>query len=205
MELLKLENWPLLFISLAMIASGVVDWWIHKVPNRLTFPLIISGWLLGLVHNFGGNLLENGQGGIGTSFACTMLGFALMWPLYALGMMGGGDGKMVMAFGAWAGAFFYPLRTAVEIVFFSFALGVIVGGILGAIMIVMRRNFKQNLANVRVFLLSFVSSDRFSQGSAKRKAVVVEGHKLAYGVPLCIGFAAYLYYLAINGQLRTTL
>src|SRR5207248_8177277 len=45
------QNWPLVVVSLGMIACAVIDWWKFKVPNYLTFPLILSGWLLGFVHN----------------------------------------------------------------------------------------------------------------------------------------------------------
>src|SRR5262245_45329461 len=100
MGLFTLANWPLLFICLAMIVAAVIDGWKLKVPNWLTFPLVLSGWLLGLLHNF--DLLPStGTGGIGASLAGTALGFALLWPVYAIGGMGAGDVKMQMGFGAW--------------------------------------------------------------------------------------------------------
>src|SRR5581483_8179365 len=96
MRLLSLENWPIWFICLGMIAAAVIDGWKRKVPNKLTFPLILSGWILGLVHNFGFNLGEAGQGGIGASLAGTALGFALLFPVLVIGGMGEGDVKMQM-------------------------------------------------------------------------------------------------------------
>ena len=48
-----LTNWPLWFICLAMIVAAVIDGWKLKVPNWLTFPLVLSGWALGLCHNCG--------------------------------------------------------------------------------------------------------------------------------------------------------
>src|SRR5690242_5757666 len=72
-----LNNWPLTFICAAMIVAAVIDGWKLKVPNWLTFPLIFSGWGLGLLHSFG--LLEStGSGGIGASLLTTGLGFALL-------------------------------------------------------------------------------------------------------------------------------
>ena len=47
-----LNNWPLAFVCAAMIVAAVIDGWKLKVPNWLTFPLVLSGWLLGLLHNF---------------------------------------------------------------------------------------------------------------------------------------------------------
>ena len=61
-----LSHWPLSFVCAAMIVAAVIDGWKLKVPNWLTFPLILSGWGLGLLHSFG--LLEStGTGGIGAT------------------------------------------------------------------------------------------------------------------------------------------
>src|SRR4051794_39097274 len=100
-----LAHWPLWFICVAMIVAAVIDGWKLKVPNWLTFPLVLSGWALGLAHNFGW-LEGSGDGGIGAALAGTALGFALLAPIYAIGGMGGGDVKMQMGFGAWVGAFY---------------------------------------------------------------------------------------------------
>ena len=53
MVLFNLAYWPLMFVCAAMIVAAVIDGWKLKVPNWLTFPLILSGWLLGLLHNRG--------------------------------------------------------------------------------------------------------------------------------------------------------
>src|ERR1700736_1141271 len=98
-----LSHWPLSVVCTVMIAAAVIDWWKFKVPNKLTFPLIISGWILGLANNFG---LGAGEGGLGAALAGTLLGLGLLLPVYAIGGMGAGDVKMTMGFGSWIGAFF---------------------------------------------------------------------------------------------------
>src|SRR5262245_7430006 len=124
MTVFSLDNWPLLVVCSAMIASAVIDWVKFKVPNWLTFPLILSGWLLGLLHNF--DLLSGtGDGGIGSSLAATFLACGLLIPVYAIGGMGAGDVKMTMGFGAWVGAFYGVEGGALWIVFWAFAVGVI--------------------------------------------------------------------------------
>src|SRR6516165_2457635 len=132
-----LNHWPLWFISLAMIVAAVIDGWKLKVPNWLTLPLIVSGWLLGLVHNFGW-LEGTGTGGVGSAFTGTLLGFALLLPVYAIGGMGAGDVKMQMGFGSWVGAFF-GLWTGVAVIFWAFCTAVIIGGFMGLGMILLRR------------------------------------------------------------------
>src|SRR5206468_4649889 len=99
-----LQHWPLWFICLAMVVAAVIDGWKLKVPNWLTFPLIFSGWGLGLLQNLGAIACFNGphgtpyDGGIGAALAGTALGFALLLPVYAIGGMGAGDVKMQMGF-----------------------------------------------------------------------------------------------------------
>ena len=66
MALFTLANWPLLFLSAAMIVAAVIDAWKFKVPNWLTFPLVLTGWVLGLLHDLG-LFTGTGVGGIGAS------------------------------------------------------------------------------------------------------------------------------------------
>src|SRR5215467_4057429 len=138
-------NWPLAFICVAMIVCAVIDGWKLKVPNWLTFPLILSGWALGLASNFG---WWSGAGGIGASLAGTAVGFALLLPVYAIGGMGAGDVKMQMGFGSWVGAYF-GLTAGLSIIWWAFVVAVLIGGVLALVMIAIRRQYRNNLANTR--------------------------------------------------------
>src|SRR5947209_6135733 len=145
-----LNHWPLSFICVAMIVAAVIDGWKLKVPNWLTFPLILSGWGLGLIHNLGW-LEGTGEGGIGASIAGTLLGFVLLFPIYAIGGMGGGDVKMQMGFGAWIGAFYGVIGRddhpgAMWIVFSAFCLAAVIGGVLALGMILCRGSVRKNLS-----------------------------------------------------------
>ena len=193
MSWLTWNNWPLFFVGAAMIVAAVIDGWKLKVPNWLTFPLILGGWLLGLLHNFG--LLEGTlAGGLGSSLACTALGFALLAPLYAVGGMGAGDVKMQMGFGAWVGAF-YGLWAGLAVVFYAFCLAAVIGGVLALVMIVVRGQYRTNLANAREILSDWVRSKsvgEVAEKAARRKPRLA---LLPYGIPLCIGFIGYLLLL----------
>ena len=196
MALFTLTNWPLLFISAAMIVCAVIDAWKLKVPNWLTFPLVLSGWGLGLIHNLGlltGPDPEN-VGGIGASLAGTALGFALLLPVYAIGGMGAGDVKMQMGFGAWVGAF-YGMPQGLTVVFYAFCAAAISGGVLALVMILIRRQFTRNLENTREIVADLLNApglDAINQKAQKRKSRL---HLLPYGVPLCLGFVGYLLFL----------
>jgi prepilin peptidase CpaA len=196
-----LSNWPLWFICVAMVAAAVIDGWKLKVPNWLTFPLVLSGWALGLCHDFGW-LAGTGEGGIVAALAGTALGFALLFPIYAIGGMGGGDVKMQMGFGAWIGAFYGLSASKVEpmhggamwIIFMAFIYAALIGGAIALGMILLRGQLRKNLSTSKEIL-----GDLFGQGvggaatkAAERKPRM---HLLPYGIPLCLGFISYLLYL----------
>lgn len=184
--------WPIAVVCLAMIVAAFIDGWKLKVPNALTFPLIILGWILGLLNTFQ-ILPESGIGGIGGSLTATVLGFALIFPVYAIGGMGAGDVKMQMGFGAWVGAY-YSFNQAQYIVLIAFCWGAIIGGIIAFFMILFRKQIATNLLNTREILsdLATKSVDETEQKAAARKPRM---HLLPYGIPLCLGFLGYLAYL----------
>jgi prepilin peptidase CpaA len=192
-----LAHWPLTFVCAAMILAAVIDGWKLKVPNWLTFPLVLSGWLLGLLHNCDVLVPETGVGGIGASLAGTALGFVLLLPVYAIGGMGAGDVKMQMGFGSWIGAFYGLSSTeagpsALSIIWWAFAIAVIIGGVLALGMILVRGEFRKNLANTREILGDLLNAkgiEQVSENAARRKPRM---HLLPYGIPLCLGFVSYL-------------
>ena len=190
MELFTLANWPLLFICAAMIVAAVIDGWKLKVPNSLTFPLVLSGWALGLLHNCG-LLASTGTGGLGASLAATALGCALLLPVYVIGGMGAGDVKMQMGFGAWMGAYF-GMWNGLTTVFCAFCVAAIIGGIMALVMIAIRGQYRRNLANTREIVSDLFTSANVGEvadRAARRKRAM---HLLPYGIPLCLGFVGYL-------------
>jgi len=187
-----LTHWPLTTVCAAMILAAVIDGWKLKVPNWLTFPLVLSGWLLGLLNNFG--LLEAAgfEGGIGGALAGTALGFVLLFPIYSIGGMGAGDVKMQMGFGSWIGAF-YGYKEGMPIIWWAFVFGAIIGGVIALGMILARGKWRQNLANTRDILGDLLrGAGQAAENAGKRKPRM---HLLPYGIPLCLGFISYLVYL----------
>lgn len=191
---------PLVVIGFAMILAAFIDGWALKVPNWITLPLVLSGWALGAMHDFGIGL-EAGTGGFGLSFAATILGFVLLFPMLAIRGVGEGDVKMQMGFAAWVGAYFGSTNPTglhgLGVVFWAFCFGAIVGGAFGMIMILMRGKFGQNAGIVReifsdlqLFGTGHVSAAT-KQAEERRKRWV----KLPYGIPLCVGFLMYLLYV----------
>lgn len=201
MKLLTVEFWPVHVICIGMLAAAIIDWWKFKVPNKLTYPIILSGWLLGLCNNFGlgASYDPANYGGIGAAIAGTFWGMALLLPVYAIGGMGAGDVKMTMGFGSWIGAFF-SFNPGMYIILYAFLAGVIVGGIIGLGMILVRGNYKQNVSHVKEIVGDMFTQnvgDMADRANARRP----RWHRLPYGVPLCIGFLGYLLYLFNSGGL----
>jgi len=192
---------PMVVLCASMILAAVIDGWAFKVPNWLTLSVVLSGWSIGLLHT-SGVAIDSGVGGIGSAFLCTMLGFALLFPLLAIVGMGQGDVKMLMGFGAWIGAFFGG-RDALMIVVWAFCLGAIVGGVFGLIMMVCRRKFNKNLSNfknimVDLRVMATIGPTAAAQRSSERRP---GWDRLPYGIPLCVGFLGYLY-LHTHGYLQ---
>lgn len=192
---------PLVVLCFGMVLAAVIDGWAFKVPNWLTLSLVLSGWALGLCHD--ANIaIDAGRGGFGSAFLCTIIGFALLFPLLAIVGMGQGDVKMLMGFGAWVGAYFGG-RASIEILIWAFCLGAIVGGLCGLVMMAVRRKFKKNLGNFReIFVdLKTLATDGPSAAAARSQSRRPTWDRLPYGIPLCVGFLGYLAYLYAYGQM----
>jgi|SRR5262252_8676310 len=80
--------------ALAVVAA-VGDVRTGRVPNRLTLGAAAAGLLF--------SAAQSGGSGVAASLSGYVVGLALFLPLFALGGMGGGDVKLLAAFGAWLG------------------------------------------------------------------------------------------------------
>ncbi|HLW67720.1 MAG TPA: A24 family peptidase, partial [Gemmataceae bacterium] len=186
-------------ISLGMLVAAFIDGWAFKVPNWLTLSLVLSGWMLGILHDCG-VAVDAGRGGFFYSFLGTVVGFALLFPILFIGGMGQGDVKMQMGFGAWLGAFFgashpeFANHDALMILLYAFCAGVIVGGVFGLVMMIARRMFGQSVRNLREIvtdlrvMLTQGPKKAAERANSRRSSWV----RLPYGVPLCVGFLGTL-------------
>jgi prepilin peptidase CpaA len=192
----------LVVICFGMVLAAFIDGYAFKVPNWCTLSLVVSGWYLGLLHDLG-VAVDAGQGGIGQALLGTFVGFAALFPALFIGGMGQGDVKMTMGFGSWMGAFFgngavYGV-SGLEVLWWSFALGVIVGGVFGLVMMALRRQFHKNLQNFQAIALDLQTLVTLGPGKAAERANArrKDWVRLPYGVPLCVGFLGYLWYRLI--------
>ncbi len=192
---------PIIVLCASMVLAAIIDGWAFKVPNWLTLSIVLSGWIIGILHSCG-VAIDSGEGGIGAALLGTLVGFALLFPLLAIVGMGQGDVKMLMGFGSWVGAFF-GVRSGLTILVWAFCLGAIVGGIFGLIMMICRRKFSKNLSNFKEILTDLRVMATIGPAAATERANARRSSwdRLPYGIPLCIGFLGYLWYLHIVGSL----
>lgn len=200
---------PLIVICFGMVLAAIIDGTAYKVPNWVTLPLILSGWMLGAFHDLGVGV-DAGTGGIGRAVLGTFLGYALLLPILFIGGVGAGDVKMQMGFGAWVGAYFGTGATTaaagydfalgdLRVVCWSFAFGVLVGGVCGLIMMIIRRKWGANAHMYREIGkdLLLIATGKIGEATKRANERRSIWDKLPYGIPLCVGFLLFLGYVLI--------
>ena len=78
-----------------LAVAAVIDWRERRMPNWLTFTLVLSG----IAQSF----MPQALCSPGSSMLGLAVGFALTFLLYVLGAVGGGDVKLLAGIGAWFG------------------------------------------------------------------------------------------------------
>jgi prepilin peptidase CpaA len=176
-----LENWHVWFVSVVLIVAAAIDGWKLKVPNLITFPLIIGGWVFGAV--------TGGWEGLGGALFGTLVGLALLLPAYAIGGMGAGDVKLLAGVGAWIGY---------SSTLYAFCVSAIIGGVIAIGMILYQRGWSKHQSQFwTIFVEMFTLRDpqQLAAMAAERKSSML---LLPYGIPIAIGT---ILYFALAGML----
>jgi prepilin peptidase CpaA len=178
------ENWPIWFVTITLVVAAVIDGLKLKVPNWITFPMILSGWIYSATLS-----PYAGWEGLMYSLLGTFVGLALLLPAYAIGGMGAGDVKLLAGVGAWV----WSTTTL-----YSFAISAIVGGIIAILMVASRRKWFKHQAQFWMIcneILTVKDPEKLAAIAAERKPSMM---LLPYGIPIAIGTIAYF---AIAGML----
>lgn len=175
------ENWTVWFVTVVLVVAAVIDGAILKVPNWLTFPFILCGWLHWTI--------QDGMSGLGWSLLGTFVGMMLLLVLRNVGGMGAGDVKLLAGVGAWLGT---------VVTLYAFAATAVVGGVMAFIMILRSGQWEKHLAMAHQILHEWKtvkSPEKLAKIARERKPTM---YLLPYGIPMAIGS---IIYFAFAGML----
>ena len=180
------DNWPYWLVSVVLVYAAYIDGKQLRVPNWITFPMIVSGWVYSCIwYGLDGQLWYVG---LGWSLAGTAVGLATLLPAYAIGGMGAGDVKLMAGIGAWVYC---------AVTFYAFCVSAIVGAILAVAMIIISRQSKTHW-NQFFFIINEIMTVRNPEALAtiagERKASM---RLLPYGIPIAIGTIMYFAWMGM--------
>jgi prepilin peptidase CpaA len=161
-------------VSVVLIAAAVIDGSKLKVPNWITFPMILTGWAASTVM-FGWN-------GLIASLIGTAVGLALLLPAYAIGGMGAGDVKLLAGVGAWVWGW---------ATFYAFCFSAVIGGLIAVGMVLYKKEARRHAGQfwaIATEILVVRDPNKLSAMAAERKSTML---LLPYGIPIAIGTIAY--------------
>lgn len=175
-----ISHWPVWFVSVVLVVAAVIDGAQLRVPNWLTFPLVMSGWVYSAAAGY-----LSGDGlwlGLGWSLFGTMVGLALLLPAYAIGGMGAGDVKLLAGVGAWV----WGTTT-----FYAFCVSAVVGAVIAVGMVLYQRAWRKHSDQFMYIvneIMTIRDPDQLATIAAERKSSML---LLPYGIPIAIGTIGY--------------
>lgn len=174
---LFVEHWQVKLVSVILIVAAYIDGRQLRVPNWITFPMVLAG-----VAFHGASA---GWSGLQFSVSGLCIGLLCLLPLYSVGGMGAGDVKLMAGIGAWLGS---------SVTWQAFCVSVVVGAVMAVMMVLARRNWRHHYSNflqIAAELLTIRDPRELSAIAAERKPRML---LLPYGIPICIGSIGYFVY-----------
>jgi prepilin peptidase CpaA len=164
--------------SIAVLALGVAaaatDSVTRRIPNALTFGAAAVAVAFGAA--------TGGVHGLAWTLAGWGVGVLLFLPLFALRAMGGGDVKLLAAFGAWLGP---------ALIFWVAVYGAIAGGVLAMALVLWRGRLGATAANMWAIVLHWRLS-----GLKPHPVVTLDNPdavRMPYALPIALGALATLW------------
>lgn len=176
-----MRHWPIWVVTATLVVAAVIDGIQLKVPNWITFPMIIAGWAYSFAYF--------GWAGLGWSLLATVVGLALLLPLYAIGGMGAGDVKLLAGIGAWI----WTVDTL-----WAFCWTAVFGGVIALLMVWYRKAWEKHSTQFFAIINEVATirdPEQLATIAAERKPRM---YLLPYGIPMAIGT---IFYFAMSGML----
>ncbi len=179
-QTILMDNWHVKLVSAILILAAWIDGKELRVPNWITFPMVLTGLIF--------STYMGGWGGFGAGMLGMVVGLLTLMPLYAVGGMGAGDVKLMAGIGAWLGW---------QITLYAFCVSVIVGAIMAVCMVLWRGAFEKHYKQFLLILMEWINvrnPSELSRIAAERKPSMF---LLPYGIPICIGSIGYFIFAGL--------
>ena len=170
---------PLTVLAALLLVAVITDIRTRRISNRLILAGMSIALLLSSTFSVGPDPFKQNGGSVEVlqAIAGIAVGFAALFPLYALRAMGAGDVKLMMMVGAFLG----PLQT-LGVVVLTFAAG----GVLALAMALWQRSFTQLAMNLRFMLTT--SMVRAAGGQSPRlDPLATTAGRMPYAVAIAAG------------------
>ncbi|MAE61065.1 MAG: hypothetical protein CMJ49_06880 [Planctomycetaceae bacterium] len=160
-------------LSVVLIAAAVCDWRTGKVPNVLTYPAVLVGFLWWGLSGWiavwpAGSGLAAGLASASVGFVAGLIPFAI---IFAAGGLGGGDVKLMAAVGALSASWPCVLSTTV----YAFVIGAVM-----AVIVMIRRGLVRRVLG-RLLGAALLGARGAGGGS------VDEAHRVPFAVAIAVG------------------
>jgi prepilin peptidase CpaA len=175
-----LDRWPVWTVAALLVWAAWIDGRQLRVPNWLTYPMVLSG----LVYN----VAVGGWGGLGDGLLGLVVGLLCLMPLYAVGGMGAGDVKLMAGMGAWLGWY---------VTAYAFGWTAVVGAVMAVAMVLYRKAAAKHWLNSLAILQEWMTvrnPRKLAEIAAARKPTML---LLPYGIPICVGSIGYFLYAGL--------
>jgi prepilin peptidase CpaA len=167
-----MQNFPILFLSVILIMSAVIDLRTHKIPNVITYPTMVIAFLY--------HTAFAGSDGLVFSLTGLSVGIGIFLLPYLMGGMGAGDVKLMGAVGGMIGA---------KGVFYAFLCTAIIGGFYASVLMIYRIYF--SFLQKRMLTLSDPILNKKNIPDFNRSAKT--SLKLCYGLAIALGTGLYIF------------
>jgi prepilin peptidase CpaA len=167
-------------VAVILVEAAIIDGLKLRVPNWLTFHMILGGLAYAA--------WSHGGAGFLWALAGTAVGLSVLLPLYAIGGMGAGDVKLMAGVGAWVG----PLIT-----FWAFVTSAAVGGVMALAMVAWSGDYVRHWVQFQAIAHEIVTvrdPSKLAATAAARKPTMM---LLPYGIPLAVGSIAYFAFAGL--------
>jgi prepilin peptidase CpaA len=174
------EHWAMWAVSVTLVVAAVIDGLYLKVPNKITYPLILAGWV------YSGCV--GGWAGLGWSLLATFFGLALLFGLHLIGGMGAGDVKLLAGIAAFV---------HIEHTWYIFVATTVVGAIMAVIQVAWSGNWAKHYTQAQSILREITTvrdADKLYEISQERKPRML---LLPYGIPMTVAAIGYFAFAGL--------